>query len=305
MKNQFKYPSAYKPHPIILVLLAFIFFQCQTPTPPENEQSNPPVEKLNVPSCLYPPVGAENLISLDIHVLSVEKAKRERKLFIENFRYKKPSGEYVHFKDTIIEQIYKAHFCTFKTTCQACTANCKDTIIGLRFVYGIDADYKMKLFYQPVCLSLTTTTTNDSVAFFVSRDQPKVFYKYESAKGFSTATSTETLAIANYKQVFINKNISTTAIWKPYQPDVDVGSVIFTFAEIGDLLDDGTKDTVFVYNAAFLRAIPKSNDSLINHSIILTIDGNLNKLFSDFKGKYANLSHLCPPSCNNLTFKRK
>ncbi len=307
MKNLFKHPSVYKPHTIILILLTLIFFQCQTSTPTQDEYSNTPVEKVNVENCLYPPVGAENLISLDSHVLNVGKANRERKLFIQNFRYKKPNGDYVYFTDDIIEQIYKDHFCKFKQTCRTCTTNCRDTINGLRFVYGIDTtNYKIKLFYQPVCLTLTATT-NDSVRFAVIKkiDKTDTIFKYEPAKGFIPATPNETLAISNYTQIVINKNTSPTVSWQAYRQNVDVGSTIFSLAEIGDLLNDNSKDTVSIYNAAFLKAISNSTDSLIYHSIILTVDGNINKLTGDFKGKYANLSHLCPPSCNQLTFKRK
>ncbi|WP_300489820.1 hypothetical protein [Flavobacterium sp.] len=118
--------------------------------------------------------------------------------------------------------------------------------------------------------------------------------KYYQFKGSETNTVPEE-DVEKYKKTY---RVNVIIQEKEFRSGVNTEAVIFPFQTIFTLLYDNeeTKE-VLLYNA-IRRDLDLDRNA--KHSILLSSQKMMEA--SNFKGKYANRSHLCPPDCNTLEY---
>jgi hypothetical protein len=175
--------------------------------------------------------------------------------------------------------------------------------------HGVDASKRMQLLYTPVCLThsvdvydghlnrLGTYTIIPSSKTFTYNTAQQKFVRVNA-----TALSTLTGAYKNYMRI----KHTPAGSYEAYQ-NGDVTSVIFPYQEIDTLAahnyEADAEKYIYVCNAVKSQTI--SGTEYIKHSLILAADGLIPLDSTDFRRKFANLAHLCPPSCGLLIYTLK
>jgi hypothetical protein len=175
--------------------------------------------------------------------------------------------------------------------------------------HGVDASRRMQLLYTPVCLThsvdvydghlnrLGTYTVVPSSKTFTYNTAQQKFVRVNA-----TAVSTLTGAYKNYMRI----KHTPAGSYEAYQ-NGDVTSVIFPYQEIDTLAahnyEADAEKHIYVCNAVKSQTI--SGTEYIKHSLILAADGLIPLDSTDFRRKFANLAHLCPPSCGLLIYTLK
>lgn len=184
------------------------------------------------------------------------------------------------------------------------SATCTNYVTGIKMEYAIGSNSLLGLYYKPVKFCRQFLASGQGVENFGIYTLPIEGPRYEYINNtFSLAASDATTSISNYTTLIKIQHTTTTTTPVPTTiTPYDVTSVIFTFQELKALIDDnsGAKN-LRIYNCMREISIDPSISSL-KHSLIVTTDNiklypNETKGRRSFKGKYANLSHLCPPSC--------
>ncbi len=260
-----------------------------------------------VPNCIYLPAGNASTIDLTPHELSVAKANQEKQVFLGNFNSINPTPLTINvFNANPIETIHKDAFCiaAFTNICQTCKANCVKPIPALRIHFGLTADGStFKFLYQALCLSQHSLDVAGKTVTYTVVNENMPYYKYNGGtNSFVPATVNDKKWIDNYKKLIRICKTSTCTTQEKYLEGVDTKSVVFSLHEIGSLIFDNTVESIQIYNANIDTTI--AGVTYNYHSIIIGPYGlPLTKKLLSFKNKYANLSHMCPPSCNYLRYK--
>ncbi|MDI9338980.1 MAG: hypothetical protein QM534_00310 [Sediminibacterium sp.] len=253
--------------------------------------------------------GIATLINLKPHVLDRATAQKEQKRFVDNFcAWDSASNTYKYFNDISVTEITENAIikAKFDKVCNSCRS-CPTAIHGIRFLFGLtNRSDSIILICQPVCLKLLKEN-KDSIQFETIKIS-NTYFEYNSDNDTFIESNNAERLIYNYKKnIRICKKINCApynCIAKDsFNIKKDVNSLIFSLHEIGALLNDNKITGFAVWNAAIHSK--KADLSPILHTLILSpSEHDFNKT-NIFKGKYANLSHLCPPHCEKLNFLRK
>lgn len=190
-------------------------------------------------------------------------------------------------------------------------------VLGLQITLGLSSPQRMKLLYKPVVMSKVKDSTdaiNSATLWGIYHLEPNTFsyYTYNRATR-SFNTTTDLSCISSYtNSVMIKHDKAHLDAFISTGPDAqkDVTSMIFTFQEIDSLVSQNPNN---MYIRVLNAAIDCSNTTTpyIKHTLLLgpsCLDPQLinMKFFGqDFDHKYANLSHLCPPSCSTHIYQLK
>jgi len=167
-------------------------------------------------------------------------------------------------------------------------------VIGLKFHLAATDGGVMKLLYQPTYMTRPESTLMEP--FY--RVTEGYFYSYDESTGtFDSMSAGEAEALkANYQSLIRIKH-RTDTVCTPFIQGVDTESVLFPFQTIFELMKDNDGDGIYIHNS--IREEPIGGSYIIKHCLLLSTElltGN------SFTGKYANRSHLCPPSCNEVQY---
>ncbi len=253
-----------------------------------QEKQTCPVEEILKQAPELKSLSQEDQIPLNLTELSEKKGNEE----IKNCEmFLKKNGTPFGKKDYVIE-IIKGEFQTFLKLFQEATelANSKsDYITGLKIHFGMDANNKMQVLYQPVGLKRKKNVSEETYDYNVL---PSSNYYHYNAKKEEFIIETITSAPENYKKkISIQHDLGKQH--EPFISGVDVEAVIFPFQEIFTLIYFNKpiigKDIVAVFNSIRKQSSAKNR---IKHTIILGPKGVGPLLVA---GTYANLGNLCPP----------
>ena len=162
----------------------------------------------------------------------------------------------------------------------------------------------MSLYYQPVFLNRITTTGIDSIEF---QPNPSPFYyKYgDTSFVYEPDMAKIDSAKARYYRHICFKKLNTKfrRFYTGTTDTSDVMACLFPFQEIKEMVKDNKATHVYVINSG--ENISVENKAYLRHVMILGPDSLEHHVKDIFYRKYANLTHLCPPNCNQHYFDLK
>jgi hypothetical protein len=257
--------------------------------------------KVMIANCMTVTSTATSRIDFTVHILDTLQAKRERTDFLSGFKVRGSSGQLESFKNEVIDSVKHTAFCTLLKSCgEVCrTFSCKDTIPGVRFVYSLNSNNKVRLLYQPVCLNYEKDSAN-YLHFKPIEVNPSNYFVYDASRDvdrFQAASADDVDGISRYEK---NIKIRSGKGYRNFKLGVDTRSTVFALYELGLLFSSNDDEFVQMYNAEVIDSLRQ----IRRHTIILEASKTL-KLVGGYDRNYANLSHLCPPDCASLMFKRK
>lgn len=197
------------------------------------------------------------------------------------------------------------------------TPNGDKWVTALKLLYAIDSGGNFKLYYKPVKLSrgaLTVKIAGPGNSFYYNyalRENANQFFKYED-DAFSEITTVTQLNvvsddIARYSHPTAGIKIKPNrwdTLPRPHNrltdEEGDVTSVILPFQTFKRLADANPgRPNIILWNSVKETIYGEKN--YIKHDIIMSSD-DITVVGGDIKvptasGRFANLSHLCPPSC--------
>lgn len=243
----------------------------------------------------------ERALCLDKHELSEEGGNNEV-LICDNLvkinGVKIDPEKYVSITKEALSKLYKD-----STSLRTHPAD----VLVLKVILAADTNNTMCYFYQPMSLALNTEIIDAELQnqgiFNVGKSGPT--YEYIPSE-FKEAAVGER---ANYYQEHVSIFHNKTDKWGAFISGKDVEAVIFSFQEIFNFMHTNNLDTVKIFNCARgFNTIAKGH--IIKHSLILAENGpfgaelKASEINSSnlFRGKYSNLTHLCPPNCARLLY---
>jgi hypothetical protein len=152
----------------------------------------------------------------------------------------------------------------------------------------------VSLVYQPVLMTRQPSVIGEP--FYNVAEG--AFYTYNTSLQAFELFPTRNINVLteNYRNdIQIKHRVDTT--FTSFIPNVDTESIIFPFQTIYALAKDNMSPSIFIHNS--IRLEPVGGGYSVKHCLLLSaesLEGN------SFKGKYANRSHLCPPSCNLVQY---
>ena len=184
-------------------------------------------------------------------------------------------------------------------------------ILGLRVILGANIDNTMHLFFQPVGLILKNEIIDAELQNYGTFDIEKSGQVYDYINSsFQVAQATD---YVNYYQTKMMINYSQSDGWSGFTSGRDVESVTFSFQEIFSFMNTTQSSVLNIFNC--IRQFDTIGKGIIRkHSVVLAEEGPeppenpviniLNFLESTdaFRGRYSNLTHLCPPNCSRLVY---
>jgi hypothetical protein len=173
----------------------------------------------------------------------------------------------------------------------------KEYVTALYIYYGVDKNETTDTItiypiFQPAYLEYISETNTKTGNFRIQKS-PKQYYYDASQVGnkfveYSVDSSNDYLA--NYKKWFTKASVN-------HSENTDSFASIIPFQEIYALEYDNKVGIAILYNAMQNNSFSKS---ILKHSILFSPDIKFNPLFmSDFEGKIANRTHLCPTYCDS------
>jgi hypothetical protein len=193
------------------------------------------------------------------------------------------------------------------------STSCTNFITGIRIIYGLQ-DNKILAFYRPVlgCRSNTLINSSSALQATYAINEGTEYYQY-TPTGFLQAKTVDDINniksfIQNYSLSIVIKESTSTRTFNPAQDSTgDVTSVIFPFQELFAITDVNVILSICLWNS--IRWVSYNHAMHAKHSILLS-PSNITALpfappvtVCDFKDSYANLGHLCPPSCGSIYFR--
>jgi hypothetical protein len=225
--------------------------------------------------------------------------------------------------DLFAEEIDAAELDSFEVYANALTCNpaCADWMTGMRIIYSQDGA-SLKLYYQPILLCATNAARPGPKGNIQDFDlcNSGSFYEYTSGRFKKLITQAQlddmTNRIDNYKiakspDLPYGVQIKNPAgIWENFDATNDdnpAGSVKSVVYPLGELISLNTGRMVKLWNTVELTSVKKDGVTTLyhKHNILLSTEnvtsaGTILNVPKD--AKFADLSHLCPPSCNGNRF---
>jgi hypothetical protein len=192
---------------------------------------------------------------------------------------------------------------------------CTNYITGLKIFYAI-RNNAFVLYYRPIKFCRTSVyhgAGNKRYGNYDSHENLNSYYYYDGTD-FVEETDSEKLKeiknhIGTYQDVVngikIRHNILAETPFTPYAPD-DVTAVTFSFQEFFALMEANSLTNVIrIWNVIEGSEYP--NSTYILHALLLSTESIIsvggNVIVYGFAKSFANLSHLCPPSCNKFQYQ--
>jgi hypothetical protein len=177
-------------------------------------------------------------------------------------------------------------------------------ICALKIIYALNADStKMELLYKPVLLKRKVIDTPKVNVEYEPTVAPS-FYKYDHTID-SFVTTNDISGIARYRNAMKFKRLGSSVFtdFDPNDSTGDVRSIVFSFQEISAELKQNKSTVLFLLNAD--ESVKISGQMFLKHTLLLAPDVLRFTKDTIFYRRFGNLSHLCPPSCNNHFFNLK
>lgn len=168
-------------------------------------------------------------------------------------------------------------------------------VTGLKMHLTIK-DGLVSLLFQPLLMTRPAPPVPIGEPFY--NVTAGAFYAYDEAtRTVALCPSRDyPVLLANYRNdIRIKHRIDID--FTRFIPDMDTEAIIFPFQTIVALAKDNGSNTIYFHNS--IRLEPVGGGYSVKHCLLLSsilLQGN------SFKGKYANRSHLCPPSCNSIQY---
>lgn len=187
-------------------------------------------------------------------------------------------------------------------------------ITGVRIILGVNPDFtKIVLGYKPLLMVkgevLTATPSTKMNCYNIAKEGPIFIYAYDpdaKEKKFVPAPEDYTQYIQNYVDKIDIRRHDIEIDPTDYIPNVDTGSVIFSFQEIFSMIDDNAPEKkTLIFNCMVSdheHVATKRNSLIMSPNIYPT---TFEKARTTFKNMYSDLAHLCPPNCTSLKYKLK
>jgi hypothetical protein len=270
---------------LCLLLGSMLFLSCGQENP---DQSNT--------ATLAP--GVEDSIDLVHHPLSQERGVTQIATFKDSILIDSTLRPSV-----VADSIRIGAFEAMKTAALNLKGNYTGNyLLALRIIYGLDTiGMKMKLYYQPVFLKRDTV---DGTLVFKPKASPDYYYYKYNNTSFARETNTRLIdaAKARYARHMCFKKLNGK--FRRFYPGTtdtsDVTACLFPFQEITKMVEDNNATHVFIINSG--EQIPVGSKTYLRHVMILGPDSMEHRVTPIFYRKYANLTHLCPPNCNQHIF---
>ena len=250
----------------------------------------------------------ENQIALGSHIMSQAMGASE----IFHFGTSVSTSAAGNLK-ALADSLDKDSFCPLIDSALARvsgTGGCNDYISALKIYYGLSPDLKrITLLYQPVYYCRTSyDATSHKAIYDLHNPSPDVFYKYTTANNaFVVASIADKTCIDRYKSEILLRHSPSASPSAFDQSDPngnlqDVEAVIYSFQEIYALIGDNATPYVKVYNA--IRRITVDGTVVNKHDLLLAPAefNSSGTTAGSFLNCYADLAHLCPPSCFPVAF---
>jgi hypothetical protein len=176
--------------------------------------------------------------------------------------------------------------------------------------HGVDANNRMQLVYTPVCLTHSVDFYDghlNRIGTYSIIPSSKTYTYNTAQRRFDQVNASVAATFTDAYRENMRLKRTPAGEFEVYQ-DGDVTSVIFPYQEIETLAahnySGGGDKRIHVCNAVKTQTI--SGTEYIKHSLILAVDSLVPFTdTTDFRGKFANLAHLCPPSCGLVIYKLK
>lgn len=172
--------------------------------------------------------------------------------------------------------------------------------IELNYVLGIKMHFIIEnnlinLLYQPLYMTRPPSVIGEPEYTVKEGD----YYQFDVATQSFAQVGSPRLISAMKASYTTNIRIKHRLDVTPtgYIPGLDSTAVIFPFQTIEDLVRDNQGISFFIHNS--IRKEPVGGAYSIQHCLLLS---STLLTSNSFKGKYANRSHLCPPSCNAIQY---
>lgn len=201
---------------------------------------------------------------------------------------------------------------------------CNNYVTALKISLGLNSDInnpKMELLYQPVYLCRIPDNNNDDEDSYTVSFTTGDYYAYTKISNTWTFAPVGDIESLNrYKE-----NIRIKRYLLPWSREFrhdndetgDVKSMIFPFQEIDSVITHNHASHVLIWNYAFRSTlnmgIYTKHNLLLSPPLPLEVAQGSDKkllnfrgidfLLAGYRGSYANRSHLCPPSCDEVTYK--
>jgi hypothetical protein len=173
-----------------------------------------------------------------------------------------------------------------------------DYITAVKIWLGLEENNKLKLLFQPICIQ-----KNNENDYLVCNHETIYFYDQSktNAEKFQPINTIDAEALKKrYRKSMEIFHLNET-IFRNFVKDFDTEAIIYPFQTIFTLI----YDNLSANNSVMLRnsiATNRQSGNLDNrHSILLYTTKAPEKEILDFKNKYANRSHLCPPCAGEIS----
>ena len=174
-------------------------------------------------------------------------------------------------------------------------------VTAVKIWLGLKADLKMILLFEPICIQKNIENN------YIVYDSGKIYYYDESEPDnklkFKNAVDAGSLK-KRYRDNIEVLHLNET-VFRDFVIDQDTEAVIYPFQIIFTLLSDNivANDCITLRNS--IATNHQSGNLQNQHSLLLftTKDADKDKdlrSLANFKDKYANRSHLCPPGCREI-----
>lgn len=171
--------------------------------------------------------------------------------------------------------------------------NTLNYVTGVKLSFGVQ-DGGVILIFQP--LYMTTPPGVIPEPFYNVTGGLNYIFNSDTKAFEEASDSLVSTLTADYRSMIRIKH-RTDRTFTSYIPNADTDAVIFPFQTIYALINDNVGNVVHFHNA--IRKEPVGGAYSIQHAVLLSSQYLLG---NSFEGKYANRSHLCPPSCNKVQY---
>jgi hypothetical protein len=189
--------------------------------------------------------------------------------------------------------------------------NCIGFVPAIQVYLGLDQN-RIKLFYKSVYLCTDNNGVNAPVSFTRSEVSGTTYSVYSG--GFSSYAGAQSVIDTYTANIEFMESAGTRTFDPAYDANGDTRSVIIPLQEIFAMLEQNQNSSQLkIWNFAnkntSLPASAQIRQSLLlgpenmtpaNFKKWLKNKGKKGLMVNEFQGKYADRSHLCPPSCNTM-----
>lgn len=196
--------------------------------------------------------------------------------------------------------------------------DCEDSLLGLRIIYALSSNYSLTFYFQPLLfcpVSETVTGAGGRVYRRYELCTEGNFYTYApESLNFQLVTdiANKDAEVLRYQTPVTGLKVLDTGTtpfsWRNFIDantiSGDVKSLIFSFDQIEEVYNRTGIDGKIRFWNAVGNLETKNYGVLTKHLLLLSSDDvtySGNNVIPSLRG-FADLSHLCPPSCNGRNF---